>query len=319
MKKRTIAKKVEKHWTVLLVDGQGRIRRLPHFRRKMWIVAGLSTGALLLAVVMGILYGGTLQKHRSLSEEVARLEDKLLALRQQNDLLKARAVRLETLVAKPDTAAKPSSGPATPTQKASPPSAKPPSQAPAKAPDPKPAPAPKAAPPEPAEPTAAEKPSKTKTPQVDAEGLKVAYRSDSETIEARFVIKNTGEVPAGGRAVVVLEAKAGSSPAHLAIPTVPLRNGRPVGNRGRRFSISRFMNVELERKFAEPGIQFTGAVVYAYTLEGRSLLEKPFVVALEIPAREPETPPPAPAAPTAAPLGLTLPEPEPEETTGVQP
>lgn len=315
MKKNTIAKKVEKHWTVLLVDGQGRIRRLPHFRRKMWMVAGLTTGALLLAVIMGLLYGRTLQKHRTLSEEVARLEDKLLALRHQNDLLKARAVRLETLVASPETAAPPSPEPVVPAAKASP-SPAPPAEAPDKAPAPKPAPVAETPSPASTKPVETEAPEPKSTPQVDAEGLKLAYLPDSETIEARFVIKNTGDVPAGGRAVVVLKAKAGSSPTHFALPTVPLRDGRPVGNRGRRFSISRFMKVALERKLAEPGLQFTGAVVYAYTLEGRPLLEKPFEVSLDIPAKEPPTPV---EVPTAAPLGLTLPEPKPEETTGVQP
>ena len=316
MKKKTIASKVEKHWTVLLVDGHGRIRRIPQFRRMMWIVAGICAGALILAVVMGLLYGDTLQRHRALSEEMAQLKDKLVALRQQNDLLKARAVRLETLAAGPEMDVRPSA-PSAP--------AKAEAEAAAGAkPSPETAAASKTAdgadppsPPEPAEPPKAAPPEPKQTLQVDAEELKVAYRPETQTIQARFVIKNTGDVPAGGRAVVVLETEEGPSQVRLALPTVPLRDGRPVGNRGRRFSISRFMTVELERKFAEPDTQFTGAVVYAYTLEGRRLLEKPFAVALAIPAEEKPAAPQV--VPAAKPLGLSLPEPESDETTGVQP
>jgi hypothetical protein len=317
MKKRTIASKVEKHWTVLLVDGQGRIRRVPNFRRKMWIVAGLSAGALALALAMGFLYGGKLKEHRALTGEVASLQENLVALRQQNELLKARAVRLEALVPKPQSEGKdqPASTATSQTIQTAPvvePTTEtPPPQAPAAA---------SAAEPSRAEAakveTKAEKPEPQKDPEVDAESLKLAYRPESEIIEARFVVKNTGDGRAEGRTAVVLETQEGPSQVRLVLPAVPLREGRPLGNRGRRFSISRFMNVELERKFAEPGTRFTGAVVYAYTLEGRLLLEKSFEVTLDIPEEEPPPPPPVPAA---APLGLTLPEPEPEETTGVDP
>lgn len=314
MKKQTIASKVEKHWTVLLVDGHGRIRRIPQFRRMMWIVAGICAGALILAVVMGLLYGGTLQRHHALSEEMAQLQDKLVALRQQNDLLKARAVRLETLAGTPEKGAPPSAP--SPSAKVEEAAGAKPSLEKVAAPKTSDAAAPRAPSPEPAETPKAASPEPQQTPQVDAEGLKVVYRPDTQTIEARFVIKNTGDVPAGGRAVVVLETEEGPSQVRLALPTVPLRDGQPLGNQGRRFSISRFMTVELERKFAEPGTQFTGAVVYAYTLEGRRLLEKPFAVALAIPEEEKPAPQTLPAA---KPLGLSLPDPAPDETTGVQP
>jgi hypothetical protein len=163
-------------------------------------------------------------------------------------------------------------------------------------------------------------------PQVDAESLKLAYMAETETIEAQFVIKNTGQGSAGGRAVVVLHTEEGRSQLRFALPSVPLREGRPIGNQGRRFSISRFMTLSLQRRFAEPGTRFARAVIYAYTLEGRQLLAKPFDVSLDIPekkvsseaAAEPAHRPVSPL-PTAAPLGLTLPEPEPETPTGVQP
>jgi hypothetical protein len=105
-------------------------------------------------------------------------------------------------------------------------------------------------------------------------------------LKHEFVIKNTGQGSAGGRAVVVLHTEEGRSQLRFAVPSVPLRDGQPIGNRGRRFSISRFMTLTLKRKFAEPGTQFVRASVYAYTLEGKKLLEKTFDVTLTIPEKE---------------------------------
>ena len=319
-KTNTIASKVDKSWTVLLVDGHGRIRRIRNFRRKLWLLIGFSAGALALAAVMGVLYGGMMHKQDTLADEIDRLEDRIVALQQQNELLKARAVRLEALA---DNAGPPAaSGPL-------------PAAEPAKT----------AAPPQPAAPLAvtaakaespetpevpAEEPSEVKAeqiampqvqrdPQVDAENLKIAYQAETETVEAQFVIKNTGQGPAGGRAVVVLHTEEGRSQLRLALPSVPLREGRPVGNQGRRFSISRFMTLNLERRFAEPGTRFVQAVVYAYTLEGRPLLDKTFDVSLAIPEKTASPEPAAAPLPVVAPLGLDMPEPEPETPTGVQP
>lgn len=323
MNKKTIASKFEKSWTVLLVDGQGRIRRIRNFRQKLWAIVGLIAGALLLVAVMGMLYGGTVRKQMALSDEVDALRGEILAIQQENVLLKARAVRMEAKVAKPEktvgadktvaSAAQPA--PVAPLRpaRASKEAAVTPLVAPVV-----PAPA--------ALPAVVEKPKEKKAPQVDVEGLKVAYLADTENIEAQFVIKNTGQGPAGGRAVVVLHTEEGQSPLRFAVPSVPLRDGQPVGNRGRRFSISRFMTLTLQRKFAEPGTQFVRALVYAYTLEGQKLLEKTFDVALTIPKKEttPEAvivpfPPLDDTETTAAPLGLTLPAPKTEESTGAQP
>jgi hypothetical protein len=325
-KKTTIAAKVDKSWTVLLVDGQGRIRRIRNFRRKLWMLFGASAVALILAAVMGVLYGTMLKERATLSDNLKTLEEKVATIRQQNELLKARAVRLETQAANVDSAATGENAAESPAPKVE---------------AEKPQTSPKAPPSVAADTTtesvpvvqtaraeveAVAKPEEKLDPQVDAEGLKIVYRPETETIEAQFVIKNTGQGSAAGRAVVVLYTDEGQSQLHFALPSVPLREGRPIGSNGRRFSISRFMTLNLQRRFAEPDTHFAGAVVYAYTLEGRPLLDKSFDVSLDIPAREslPETtttPGASPAGPlpNASPLGLDLPEREPETPTGVQP
>lgn len=322
MKKKTIAAKFEKSWTVLLVDGQGRIRRIRKFRQKLWAIFGLVGVTLILAAVMGILYGGTVRKKMALSDEVDALRGEIIALQQDNELLKARAVRMEAQMTKPDQtvgAGKTVASVSQPAAVSSPPTipAKPATVAPPDAPATS---APVAAP------AVVDKPQAKNDPQVDVEGLKLAYLADTENIQAQFVIKNTGQGPAGGRAVVVLQTEEGRSQLRFAVPSVPLRDGQPIGNRGRRFSISRFMTLTLKRKFAEPGTKFVRASVHAFTLEGKKLLEKAFDVSLTIPekAAAPEAaivpfPPLDDTGETAAPLGLNLPEPNPEENTGAQP
>jgi hypothetical protein len=245
------------------------------------------------------------------------LAEEITALQQENELLKARAVRMEAQAATAEKTTVPEARVASvsPQAEAAPPPTAPKTEATASS----------AVPPPAAKPAVAE-PEKKKEPQVDVEGLKLAYRADTETIEAEFVIKNTGQSAAGGRAVVVLHTDEGASPLRFALPSVPLRNGQPLGNRGRRFSISRFMTLTLQRKFAEPGTQFVRAAVYAYTLEGKQLLEKPFDVTLAIPEKETvpaavvaPAPPSADTGTIAAPFGLELPEPEPQDPTGAQP
>ena len=323
MKKKTIASKYEKSWTVLLVDGQGRIRRIRNFRQKSWAIAGLVAGALILAAVMGILYGGTVRKQMALANQVDALQGEIAAIQQKNELLKARAVRMEAQMAKSEKTVGSEQTVASVSQQAAavhPQPARPSKEVAVTPPVASVVPAPAATP------VVVEKPEEKKDPQVDVEGLKLAYLADTENIEARFVIKNTGQGSAGGRAVVVLQTEEGRSQLRFAVPSVPLRDGQPVGNRGRRFSISRFMTLTLQRKFAEPGTQFVRASVYAYTLEGKKLLEKTFDVPLSIPKEEASSDaqviPFGPLDDSGAadtPLGLTLPAPKPEENTGVQP
>jgi len=317
----TIASKVDKSWTVLLVDGQGRIRRIRNFRRKLWLLIGFSTGALALAGIMGILYGGMLHKQQTVSDENDRLTGRVAALQQQNELLKVRAVRLEAQASASNNAAtaNKTSTTSAPKHMETRPKATPVSQETASV-SPKAAPAAAVDPPPEADANAeATETQPEPQPQVDAEALKVDYQADTETITAQFVIKNTGPGSAGGRSVVVLQTEEGRSQLRFTLPSVPLREGRPIGNRGRRFSISRFMTLKLERRFAEPGTRFVRAVVYAYTLDGRPLLDKAFDVDLAVPEQKA---PPGTAVkplPTGAPLGLSLPEPETEPPAGVQP
>jgi hypothetical protein len=125
---------------------------------------------------------------------------------------------------------------------------------------------------------------------VVVENFKVTYEAADKTLASTFVIRNTGNSQAQGRAVVVLSANDDGAAPRLTLPPVPLKNNRPRGNRGRRFSIARFMRLQLQRKVAEPGLRYDSADVFVYDMQGKLLKEQTFTVAVEIPAPQPAAP-----------------------------
>jgi hypothetical protein len=128
---------------------------------------------------------------------------------------------------------------------------------------------------------------------VAVEDLKVSYQVSEKSLATAFVIRNTGTAQAQGRAVVVLSSTDDDAAPRLTLPPVPLQNDRPRGNRGRRFSITRFMRLNLQRKVAEPGLRFDAADVFVFDMQGKLLQEKSFAVAVSVPAAEPAAPAPA--------------------------
>ena len=272
--------------TVLMVDGHGNIRTIRKFRQKLWIAIGTVAVSLLIAAASGWLYVDGLQTQQALEARVDALQTQLTEVEQQKDLLLARAVKAESRTAPVSPAM--TSAPALPSATAADkdavkPTAKaaPEMRAAKDKPPPPSSPAPEAAPPP--------------EIRVGVEKLKVDYDRAAKALSARFVIRNNGNTQAEGRAVVVLSSSEGEGVPRLSLPPVPLKNDRPRGNRGRRFSISRFMRLSLKRKVAEPGLRFDTADIFVFDMKGNLLQEKTFEVAVTIPAAE--TPPPAPAPP----------------------
>ena len=234
---------------------------------------------------------GSLQTQKDLQDRIANLRAQLVEAEHQKELFLARALKAERRTAPLKTAQTPSSRPVPPPAKTG--NAPRAGIAAAKtAPTP---PVPKEAPPPPPPPAKAAKPKPVVS--VAVEKFNAAYEDSEKALTTQFIIRNTGNTQAEGRAVVVLSASEGNAIPRLSLPPVPLQNDRPRGNRGRRFSISRFMRLKLQRKVAEPGLRFDTADVFVFDMQGKLLQEQSFEVAVNIPAAEP--PPPAAAAPSA--------------------
>ncbi len=294
----------ETNRTVLMVDGHGRIRTIHKFHQKLGIGIALVVLALLAAAGAVWMYADGLLIQAELREQIDALRAKVAEAEHQQELLLARAVKAEARVAPNDA----------PGNSSTPPRVTPP-DASAKVKAPRPAPksntvaaTPPAvdaqtAKPAPPQPKPAPKPEPVIGVAVDK--FKVAYREAEKSLSANFVIRNTGNTQAQGRTVVVLSKKDDTATPRLTLPPVPLRDNRPRGNRGRRFSITRFMQVKLQRKVAEPGLQFDAADVFVFDMQGKLLQEETFAVAVRIPEEKPPAPavalpPSEPAAPAAA-------------------
>ncbi len=284
----------DSHRTVLMVDGHGQIRTIRKFHQKLWIGIVVVTCCLLFAVAAGWLFWDGLKTQQELRAQIDVLKTRLAEVERQKELLLARAVKAESRTAPAEPVRAPAPGrnrPIPPPEAlkdrraATPKAAAAPAMTARKEKAP---PAPAAAPP----------------PEilVGVEKLKVDYDQAEKTLSAGFVVRNMGDAKAEGRAVVVLSSSQGEAATRLSLPPVALKNDRPRGNRGRRFSISRFMRLKLKRKIAEPGLRFDTADVFVFDMQGELLQEKTFEVAVTIPTPPPPaaTPPVKPAAPAPA-------------------
>jgi hypothetical protein len=289
MKPTPSAAKNESQRTVLMVDGHGQIRTIRKFHQKLRLGIALAVLSLVAAVGAVGLYIHGLQTQRALEDQITALRAEVAAAQHQKELLLARAIKAETQAAPriappasaapfppgaPESGSKDISRPAPPATKPEPPPPVPVVK--------KPPPSPAAAPQTDAKPQP--------VVSVVVEDFKVAYQAAAKALTSTFVIRNTGNSQAQGRAVVVLSTGDEGATPRLSLPPVPLKGNRPHGNRGRRFSISRFMRLKLERKVAEPGLRYDSADVFVFDMQGKLLREQTFTVAVEIPAPEPEAP-----------------------------
>jgi hypothetical protein len=282
MNKRANHLKPEARWTVLLVDGHGRVRKIPRFRQKMYALAGGVGLVLVLATIAMALF---LRARHNLSAMASALQDRdaqVASLQTQNELLLARVVKAEsrreiTAPGVPGAVAKAEPPPTAMADK--------PAAAAGKSPPPSAAPQTPvihraAVSPEPEAPKA-EAQTRDAPIEVVVDRFEADYHEDQQTLVTRFVLRNTGESHAEGRTVVVMRANDGLD---LTLPPVPMRDDSPLGSRGRRFSIARFMTMELERQVAEPGLRFDTAEVFVFDNQGALLMQKAFDVAVSVPA-----------------------------------
>ncbi len=299
------------HSTVLLVDSRGKVRTVSNFGRRMMVMTWLIALSLLLCGVMAFFYARIHGENNRLKADVADLQNRLEKATMDKELLMARVVIAESTTAKP--AAESIAAAAAPKEKA----------APVVEPDKpvsKPQPEPES---KPIETAKAETPPKL---AVEVGNFEARYRKDRSRIEVTYSLKNKGSTKAEGRSVAVLSTDGTGSDRLISIPRVWLENGRPQGNRGRRFSIRSFMRVNLDREVEAAGARITQAEVFVFSENGELLAQKRFPVALTLPNKEPVVLPKAPPKPDPesaakpAPPAPLVSEPEPSgslQTLGI--
>jgi hypothetical protein len=122
----------------------------------------------------------------------------------------------------------------------------------------------------------------------------LTHDAGNKILTARFRVKNLGDrsAPVAGRCVVVLKTGQDDQGSWLAMPQVKMVDGRPAGNRGQAFRISRFRDMEIKaRGVADPSV-YESATVYVFDTSGNALLEETIPVTLPAPPTETVAPTP---------------------------
>ena len=310
----------EKRWQLLLMADDGRI--IP-FKR----IKGIAVTLVILLVLLGLVCAGLgwqltaeTVRHRKTRDQLtdanrqaahyksehelitaelvlaeARMEKAGLAIPRRRERIPQQPVKTVDVEPVPDTKTHDGEKETELAATASPIAAKQPSVPPAATPVAKVAKktAPEAAP--------AEVTAKPEQPAVALGDLEMKHDAGKKSLLAQFRVKNTGprSSPVAGRCVVVLKNDQMDRQAWLAMPDVTLVNGKPDGEQGQAFMISRYRDMTIEAMEQADPSSFTTAIVYVFDTSGAKILEKDFPI--DLPAPKPETEPvPTPAAKPAA-------------------
>jgi type II secretory pathway pseudopilin PulG len=124
------------------------------------------------------------------------------------------------------------------------------------------------------------------TPVVALGDLKLKHDIARKVVLARFRVNNTGPRSrrVAGRCVVVLKNERMDSKEWLAMPDVTLINGKPDGEKGQRFRISRFIDMKIKAAAPADLSTYNKATVYVFDEAGSTIVEKDFPIDLPQPA-----------------------------------
>lgn len=257
----------ERRWTVLFIGDHGKV--IPFKRVKtvaILVAATLATAIAAVAVLVWVNQG----LHARSSDQHQRLESARKdndQLRRDRDLLTAQVVLLESRMREAASAR-------------SAPSERRPDTAPPQVETP--------APPE----TLAAAPAPELRPPIDpgegvaVDGFRLTLNAPG-SIELRYKLTALAQprTPLTGHVIVVLSAEQLEPERWLSLPRVDLANGRPTGRqKGYTFAISHAKEFVQSMTAPRPLPDFTRAVLYVFSSDGRLLSARDFAVGLA-PAR----------------------------------
>ncbi len=111
--------------------------------------------------------------------------------------------------------------------------------------------------------------------------FKISHSSQSNTINASYVLKNmSSDERLEGKCVLLLKGSINGESTTYPIPNVPWENGMPSFKLGRPFYIRNFMTVKLSRSAPDQNFSFDRGIVYVFENRGAVLLKKEFPIDL---------------------------------------
>lgn len=241
-----------RQWTLLIISNRGKSITIKWFKTLAITTASVLVLTIAASVWLGFLYKNSIESNKNLLVDLKNLQHKIISLEHEKDILMARLIltesRVEENIAKADdtisfdkTADRGSA-----IDK-------------------------KSVPPE--------------IPlSVSADDLIVFHQPDLNTLRVQYMLRNTGSKAhaIAGRSVVILKNKEnGDQKKWLILPHVPLVSGKPSGNTGRNFSISKLKTMKFRANDQTGPGQFNIATVYIYSTTGKLLLEKDFPIGIK--------------------------------------
>jgi hypothetical protein len=145
------------------------------------------------------------------------------------------------------------------------------------------------------------------------ENFQISPKPDENLLRVQFKIKNTSanSQHVSGHTVMVLKGDQISQDRWMAIPSMPLVDGKPTGKqRGYAFGINYFKSMRFSSNYPKSPEDYQVATVYVFTRKGELLVEKDYPVSLPTTSR---------AVPAEAPSSETTPPAKPPATSSAMP
>jgi hypothetical protein len=288
-------------WTLLFIGNHGRTITLKRF--KGMVLLTLLVLCISIAITVGLLFLSLniRQDKAQLESQMNDLKSQIKTLRYEKDVLMTRLVLAESH-------SKENAGKIQEKQEASDPAAEAgndsakPEQPTAVTASPKAAPVP-----EQNESDEAAGQADTQL-SVALEDFQLSPKPDENLLRFQFKIKNTSanSQRVSGHTVVVLKGDQISQAKWMAIPAMPLVDGKPTGrHKGHTFGINYFKTLRFSSNYPKYPDEYQVATVYVFSRRGELLLAEDFPVKLppafhEVPAESPASGETSPSAPPAA-------------------
>jgi hypothetical protein len=246
----------DRRWTVLFIGDRGKTTTFYRFKEAVFAIILLFVLSLGVSGLFYSLYANARTEIDHLEKKIDNLKQAIASVRDEKDILTARLVVAESRVE--EVYAQKGKGSGENSRE--------------------PAPARKQTAPAPRRDSTPKMP-----PSVTAEKFIVYHEPDINTLRVEYRIVNTGskEQPVSGRTVVVLKDGSEEQQNWLILPTVRLDSGRPIGDRGRSFSIYNYRTMRFKVNDEVGPDRYKTATIYVFTTEGSLLFEKEFSVGLK--------------------------------------
>ena len=266
-----------RRWHFLLVGEHGQIKSVRKFRGLAITAIGVIAVAVVGIAGLGFLYLRAMAHNTGLNHRIAAMKQQVAATQAEKEILMARLVIAETKIAADpqETAASSTESDAASAPALAKPATKPQQQTSVTPP------ASKSAVPPAAEPSLS--PAETGM-AVAVEDFKAMLDTYQNILTLEYKVRNASadETQIAGRTVLILKNSELDINTWVVLPDVRLVDGRPTGEQGQPFRISRFRIAKFAVEgYAEPS-QFDTAVVFVYTKTGELILEKEFTVQIKV-------------------------------------